>query len=173
MDSPRLQPVADRAYDSAERSTARACLNPTCSAERYDRPVVSAAFRERLQHVYWIGGGSGGGKSTIARHIADRHGLRVYSTDDVMADHARRSTRDDPPLLHSFMDMDMDARWMSRPPATMLDHSSLPGRQVGPIRSDRTTFHPGAPSFRPFTSAIPSPTGFGNNQHRKRGVHDV
>jgi hypothetical protein len=27
--------------------------------------------------VYWIGGGSGAGK----------HGLRLYSTDDAMADH--------------------------------------------------------------------------------------
>ncbi|RZS43701.1 hypothetical protein EV193_102682 [Herbihabitans rhizosphaerae] len=31
---------------------------------------------ERLRHVYRIGGGSGAGKSTIARRLADRHGLR-------------------------------------------------------------------------------------------------
>ena len=74
-----------------------------------------------LQHVYWIGGGSAAGKSTIARRIADRHGLRVYATDDVMADHARRSTREDAPLLHAFMAMDMDARWVNRAPGTMLD----------------------------------------------------
>jgi 2-phosphoglycerate kinase len=68
----------------------------------------SAALREQLQHVYWIGGGSGAGKSTIARRIAAQHGLRVYATDDVMADHARRSTREDSPLLHKFMAMDMN-----------------------------------------------------------------
>jgi 2-phosphoglycerate kinase len=81
----------------------------------------SAAFQERLQRVYWIGGGSGAGKSTIARHLADRHGLRVYSTDDAMADHARRSTREDSPLLHRFMAMDMDERWVNRSPTTMLE----------------------------------------------------
>lgn len=48
----------------------------------------SAALREQLQPVYWIGGGSGAGKSLIARRIAAQHGLRVYATDDVMVDHA-------------------------------------------------------------------------------------
>jgi 2-phosphoglycerate kinase len=72
-----------------------------------------------LRHVYWIGGGSGAGKSTIARRIAARHGLRVYATDDAMADHARRSTSADAPLLHRFMAMDMDERWVNRPPDIM------------------------------------------------------
>jgi len=72
-------------------------------------------------HVYWIGGGSAAGKSTIARRIAAQHGMTVYSTDDVMADHARRSSREDCPLLHEFMAMDMDERWVNRCPKTMLD----------------------------------------------------
>jgi 2-phosphoglycerate kinase len=83
--------------------------------------VQAQSLRERLRHVYWIGGGSGAGKSTIARRLAARHGLRVYATDDVMADHARRSTRDDSPLLHRFMAMDMDERWVSRSPEAMLE----------------------------------------------------
>jgi len=70
---------------------------------------------------YWIGGGSAAGKSTIARRIAVLHGLKVYSTDDVMADHARRSSREDCPLLHEFMAMDMDERWVNRSPKTMLE----------------------------------------------------
>lgn len=75
----------------------------------------------QLRHVYWIGGGSGAGKSTIARRIAAEHGLRVYSTDDVMRDHAIRSTPDDAPYLHTFMSMDMDERWVNRSPRTMLE----------------------------------------------------
>jgi len=81
----------------------------------------SAALREQLQHVYWIGGGSAAGKSTIARRIAAQHGLRVYATDEVMSDHARRSTREDSPLLHKFMAIDMDERWVNRSPKTMLE----------------------------------------------------
>ena len=78
-------------------------------------------FQEQLQHVYWIGGGSGAGKSTIARRVAAERGFRVYPTDDVMADHARRSNTEDSPLLHRFMAMDMDERWVNRAPKTSLE----------------------------------------------------
>lgn len=82
---------------------------------------MDTALGERLRHVCWIGGGSGAGKSTIARRIASRHGLRVYATDDAMADHARRSSPGAHPLLHRFMAMDMDERWVRRSPAAMLE----------------------------------------------------
>ena len=84
-----------------------------------EKTADGAALRERLRHVYWIGGGSGAGKSTVARRLAARHGLRVYATDDVMAEHARRSSPGDCPLLHGFMDM--DERWMNRTPQTMFE----------------------------------------------------
>src|SRR5215510_13904373 len=80
-----------------------------------------ATLPERLQHVYWIGGGSGAGKSTIARRLAAEQGLRVYATDDVMTDHAQRSSSEDSPLLNRFMAMDMDERWINRSPETMLE----------------------------------------------------
>lgn len=81
----------------------------------------AVALRTRLGHVYWIGGGTGGGKSNIARRIAARHGLRLYGTDDVMSDHASRSSREDSPLLSEFVAMDMDERWLNRSPEVMLD----------------------------------------------------
>jgi 2-phosphoglycerate kinase len=76
---------------------------------------------ERLRHVYWVGGGSGAGKSTIARRLAARHGLRLYATDDVMPEHAARTTPADSPMLHEFMAMTMDQRWVNRSPETMLE----------------------------------------------------
>ncbi|MEP6696316.1 MAG: AAA family ATPase [Pseudonocardiales bacterium] len=81
----------------------------------------AAALRQRLRHVYWIGGGSGAGKSTIARRISAHYGLHLYSTDDVMADHVRRSTSADAPYLERFMAMDMDERWLNRSPEIMLE----------------------------------------------------
>lgn len=81
----------------------------------------AAALRARLGHVYWIGGGSGAGKSTIARRVAARHGLRLYATDDVMADHARRCAPGDCPSLAAFAAMDMDQRWLNRSPQAMLE----------------------------------------------------
>jgi hypothetical protein len=82
---------------------------------------VSFDAAERLRHVLWLGGGSGAGKSTIARRLAARHGLRLYATDDAMADHARRAAARDCPLLAEFAAMDMDERWVSRSPQVMLE----------------------------------------------------
>jgi 2-phosphoglycerate kinase len=74
-----------------------------------------------LAHVYWIGGASGAGKSTIARRLAADHGLRLYDTDGAMPEHGRRSTPEDSPSLHEFIAMDMDERWLNRSPETMLE----------------------------------------------------
>ena len=79
------------------------------------------ALREQLRHVYWIGGASGAGKSTIARRIAAERCLQFYDTDAAMPDHAKRSTPEDCPLLHKFMTMDMDERWVNRSPQEMLE----------------------------------------------------
>jgi cytidylate kinase len=89
--------------------------------EEHAGTIYAATLRKQLRHVYWIGGGSCAGKSTIARRIADQYGLHLYATDDVMAEHSRRSRPEDCPLLHEFIAMDMDDRWVNRSPTTMLD----------------------------------------------------
>ncbi len=81
----------------------------------------AASLRKRLSHVYWIGGGSGGGKSTIAARLAERRGLHLYSTDDAMRDHGQRVTTENAPYLRAFGAMDMDERWVSRSPEVMLE----------------------------------------------------
>jgi cytidylate kinase len=90
-------------------------------SERHDPAADVEALADRLRHVYWIGGGSAAGKSTISRRVAAEYGLRIYATDDVMQDHARRSTAEDCPLLHKFMAMSMDERWLNRSPLEMLE----------------------------------------------------
>lgn len=96
-------------------------MNDAIRPEHHAGTADAAALRARLRHVYWIGGGSGAGKSTIARRIAARHGLRLYATDEVMPDHAGRSTPEDSPFLSEFQAMDMDERWVDRSPETMLE----------------------------------------------------
>jgi len=90
-------------------------------AARLEEAVAGGEPGARLRDVYWIGGGSGAGKSTIARRLAARHGLRLYATDDVMADHGRRSSPADSPFMAAFAAMNMDERWVSRSPQTMLE----------------------------------------------------
>lgn len=86
----------------------------------FDQPTADAGLPQRLSHVYWIGGGSGSGKSTIARRLAGRYGLGVYDTDAAMPDHACRMPADTAPHLSRFAAMDMDDRWVNRTPHEML-----------------------------------------------------
>ena len=89
--------------------------------EGHELTADAEALQERFRRVYWIGGGSGAGKSTIARRIAAEHDLQLYVTDDMMLDHSRRSTPERCPSLHQFMAMDMDERWVNRSPKAMLE----------------------------------------------------
>jgi hypothetical protein len=73
-----------------------------------------------LQHVRWIGGGSGAGKSTVARQIAADHGLRHYHAEP-FSKYVGRAGPGATPLLQEFMAMDMDERWVNRSPAVMLE----------------------------------------------------
>jgi 2-phosphoglycerate kinase len=88
---------------------------------RHELTADAEALQEQFRHVYWIGGGSGAGKSTIARRLAAEHDLQLYASDDVMLDHSRRSTPERCPFLHQFMAMDMDERWVNRSPKAMLE----------------------------------------------------
>ena len=84
-------------------------------------PVVAAGLRAELEHVVWLGGASGSGKTTVARQFAEERGMRLYSTDDAMSGHAARLNATEAPLLAEFQAMDMDQRWCQRSPEQMLE----------------------------------------------------
>ena len=67
--------------------------------------------------IRWIGGGSGAGKSTVARLLGDRHGVPVVHSDLSLRAHAdamRGSAR-----IDAFVDATMDERWVDRDPGEM------------------------------------------------------
>lgn len=102
-----------------------------------DYRAGEAALRARLGHVYWLGGASGAGKSTVARRLAVRYGWRLYPTDDVMADHGTRTAPGECPMLRRFAAMSMDERWVTRSPRTMLETFHwFRGEAFGPIVED-------------------------------------
>jgi len=87
---------------------------------RWTQPVCEPAVaRQRLRHVRWIGGGSGAGKSTVTRLLAEKYGLLLYCIDEMQASHTTRSNAVDHPLLHAFIRMSMDERWVKRSPEEM------------------------------------------------------
>jgi hypothetical protein len=89
-------------------------------AREHQRLAAREGLPSRLRHVRWIGGGSGAGKSTVARQLAADYGLRLYNCDDTMAAHASRLTAAAAPLLRAFVAMSMDERWVTRPPEVMV-----------------------------------------------------
>jgi hypothetical protein len=90
------------------------------TAHKMTRPSLELDMSpQRLQHVRWVGGGSGAGKSTIARLLAEKHGLHLYHCDDMQSAHTARSNVADHPMLHAFLAMTMDERWAKRTPQEM------------------------------------------------------
>ena len=64
-------------------------------------------LRDRLQHVYWIIGTSCSGKSTMAKALADKHGLRYYDPNDHYPRlKAAASPTEQPYLSRTFRDAD-------------------------------------------------------------------
>ena len=55
----------------------------------------------------------------MARRLAERFGLRVYSTDAAIGVHVDRLSSAAAPLLDGFRGMGMDKRWVHRDPPTM------------------------------------------------------
>jgi hypothetical protein len=102
-------------------------------------------LRDKLRHVRFIGGGSGGGKSTVAGRLAAQYGLRLYHAEQ-FSDFVARTTPADSPLLHGFVEMDMDERWVNRSPETMYNtFHGFHGEQFGLIVEDLLSL-PASPS---------------------------
>lgn len=75
-----------------------------------------------LGRVRWLGGGSGAGKSSVARALAVRDpALVVVDTDALMVDHARRADSAAAPVLARFAAATPDERWLGSSPRQMLE----------------------------------------------------
>ncbi|MFF9869655.1 hypothetical protein ACF1G0_30395 [Streptomyces sp. NPDC013953] len=95
------------------------------------------ALTDRLAHVRWIAGGTGAGKSTLTRLLADRHDVAVYEGD--RAEHAwlERCTPQHHPRLAGMRGLPPGAMWHDRTPDQVFRAMpSLHGEMVGFIVDD-------------------------------------
>ncbi len=74
-----------------------------------------------FSHVLWIGGSVCSGKTSAAKDLASRYGLRSYSFDRAEPFHIYRSVPEQQPNLIRFMAMTMDERWVLRTPEAMAE----------------------------------------------------
>lgn len=70
--------------------------------------------RRDLSRVLWLGGSTCAGKTSVARRLAEAHGLRVYHCDDAFEDHRRRARPERHPGFCRIMDLSGPELW-SRP----------------------------------------------------------
>jgi len=68
-----------------------------------------------ISHIYWIGGSSCGGKTTIAKNLAEKYGFFFYSCDQHMNDHLNRIPPEKNSMLRKISEMSMNDIFLSRP----------------------------------------------------------
>jgi hypothetical protein len=71
-----------------------------------------------LAHVLWLGGSPCSGKSSIARLLADRYGLRTYSCDEAFGRQRQQLTAAGQPTLYKWTHTPWAELWMQ--PAKVL-----------------------------------------------------
>ena len=76
-----------------------------------------------LEHVLWIGGPPGAGKSAVASRLARRHGLRWYSGDTRTWQHRDRALRAGNEAARRWERMTPEERWARSTPEEMLEMS--------------------------------------------------
>jgi hypothetical protein len=80
------------------------------------------ALRQRLSHVFWIGGFPCSGKSSIATMLAEAYDFHVYHVDEAFEEHRQRVTVAKQPMLHKWADTPWSALWM-RPTDVLLQET--------------------------------------------------
>ena len=74
----------------------------------------------QMPNVFWLGGGCGSGKTTIARVLTRLLDLRLYPVDGYAYAHGERSKRDGFPLNRAVAEMTPEQRW-DRTPAELAE----------------------------------------------------
>ncbi len=97
----------------------------------------------RMPGVFWLGGGCGSGKTTIARVVTRRLDLRLYPVDGYTYAHAERSKQGGFPLNRASAEMTPEQRW-SRTPAELAGwFAAVAAERLAMILADLRDLGPG------------------------------
>jgi hypothetical protein len=67
-----------------------------------------------MDHVLWVGGGCGSGKTTISRELAHRHDVQLYPVDAHGYEHLRRRSE-------GLLQIGLDERWLRPTPEELAE----------------------------------------------------
>ncbi|MEV0386600.1 hypothetical protein [Nonomuraea sp. NPDC050643] len=96
-----------------------------------------AGLGRRLAHVRWVAGGTGTGKSTLSRVLAERYDVLVYDGDLAERGYVRRCTPQRQPHLDALLRTPLEQRWAGRTPEEIfLAMPSLHGETFGFVVED-------------------------------------
>lgn len=89
-----------------------------------------------MDHVRWIGGGTGAGKSTVTRLLAERSGATVYDGDRAEHDWATRCTPHDHPYMYANLQLTREERALLSPEERFARMASRHGESIGFVVED-------------------------------------
>jgi hypothetical protein len=96
-----------------------------------------------VANVFWLGGGCGSGKTTIARVLVRRLDLRLYPVDGYTYAHAERSKDGGFPLTLASAQMSREQRW-ERTPAELADwFAAVAAERLAMVLADLGDLGPG------------------------------
>lgn len=91
---------------------------------------------QKHRPVYYIGGGTCCGKSTVAELLCQKHGFTYYKLDDDLEPFSRRMVEDGNVLAQEMLQMSADEMWL-RPPEQLCHEELLHYEAMYPYAAEK------------------------------------